>query len=99
MGKVRVFREGNALLMKVGVIMMALVLALVIPAPAPFGKGGRQSHFGSEGDDLSLRIKKLLHRNAQEVPGAAGGSSTRTLAISSAKRLRRSLRALSSLVV
>jgi len=92
-----VLRERNSLL-KVGVIMMALALALVIPALAPFGKGGRQSHFGSEGDDFSLRIKKLLHRNAQEVPRSAGGVKSRTLAISSAKRLRRPLSELFSLV-
>ena len=56
-----------------GVIMMVFSFSIVIPAPAHFGKEGRQPHFGSEGDDLSLRIKKLLHINAQEVPGAAGG--------------------------
>jgi hypothetical protein len=38
-----------------------------------FWKEGWQPHFGSEGDDLSFRIKKLLHRNAQKVPRAAGG--------------------------
>jgi hypothetical protein len=62
-----VFREGNSLL-NVGVIMMALALALVIPTPAPCGKEGQQSHFGSEGDDHSLRIRKSLHINAQEIP-------------------------------
>jgi hypothetical protein len=38
------------------------------------------------------RIQQVLHRNAQEVPGTAGGVQSLTPAISPAKRLRRLLR-------
>jgi hypothetical protein len=51
-------------------------------------EGGRQPHFGSEGDDLSLRIKKSLDRSAQEVPGPEGGSKhpdTRDLLVRTAQ--------------
>ena len=40
--------------------------------PHPWEEG-RHLQLGSEGNDLSFRIRKLLHRNAQEGPRAAGG--------------------------